>query len=411
MSQPDDTLRQKLRQQLEAIKGTEEGTDWLRELAEWMIQELLDLEFSEFLGAEPYERSEERQGYRNGFRQRELVTRVGRLWLRVPRDREGKFSTELFERYQRSEKALVLALQESYLQGVSTRKVRRITEKLCGVEFSKDQVSRAMQMLDDELEAWRSRPLEKVYPYLVVDAHYEYVREDGRVESEGVLLVKGINEDGYREILSVVVAPTEEEVTWNEVFSDLLARGLDAKSVRCMTSDEHLGLRKAMRRYLPRVIWQRCQTHYQRNAAGKVPRKAREEVHAGLRDVFNAPDAERAWKRVERLMEVWGSRFPDLVAWMEETIEEPLGVFNLPLKHRKRMRTTNGLDRYHEELRRRSRVVRIFPNRASCLRLTTALSMEQSEYWLTGHRYLDMEVFDEDQAEVVEFSQLEEVTV
>jgi putative transposase len=147
-----------------------------------------------------------------------------------------------------------------------------------------------MQMLDNELEAWRSRPLEKVYPYLVVDAHYEYVREDGRVESEGVLLVKGINEDGYREILSVVVAPTEEEVTWNEVFSDLLARGLDAKSVRCVTSDEHRGLRKAMRRYLPRAIWQRCQTHYQRNAAGKVPRKAREEVHAGLRDVFPGQD-------------------------------------------------------------------------------------------------------------------------
>jgi transposase-like protein len=170
MSQNDDTLRQKLRQQLQTIQETDAETDWLQELVEWLVQELLELEFSEFLGAEPYERNEDRRGYRNGYRQRELFTRVGRLTLRVPRDREGKFSTQLFERYQRSEKALVLALQESYLQGVSTRKVKKITEKLCGVEFSKDQVSRMAQELDEILEDWRTRPLEKNYPYLVVDA-------------------------------------------------------------------------------------------------------------------------------------------------------------------------------------------------------------------------------------------------
>lgn len=400
MSQSDDTLREKLRQHLDTLEGDEEKPDWLRDLMEWLLQEMLNLEFKEFLGAEPYERSEERQGYRNGYRQRDLFTRVGQLTLRVPRDREGRFCPGIFDRYQRSEKALVLALQESYLQGVSTRKVKRITEKLCGVEFSKDQVSRMVQMLDEELTTWRSRTLDKVYPYLVADAHYEYVREDGRVESEGVLLIKGIDEYGYREILSVVVAPAEEEASWSEAFSDLLARGLDAGSVRCLVSDEHLGLRAAMRRYLPRTTWQRCQTHYQRNAAAKVPRKAREEVHAGLRDVFNAPDAEQAWKRAERLMDIWGDRFPDLVAWMEETIEEPLAVFALPPEHRKRMRTTNGLERFHEELRRRSRVVRIFPNRASCLRLSTALVMEQSEEWLTGHRYLNMQMLEEEPEEI-----------
>lgn len=409
MSQPDDTLREKLRQYLETIKQSEKGTEWLRELVEWLVQEMLNLEFKEYLGAEPYERSEERQGYRNSHRQRELITRVGRLTLRVPRDREGHFSTELFERYQRSEKALVLALQESYLQGVSTRKVKRITEKLCGVEFSKDQVSRMAQALDQELEQWRSRALIKKYPYLVMDARYEYVREDGRIESEGVLTVKGIDEGGYREILSVKVAPGEDEVSWGELLSDMLERGFDPKSVRYIVSDEHLGLRAAMRRYLPKAIWQRCQTHYQRNAGPKVPRKARREVHAGLRDVFNAPNLERALGRANCLMDEWRDRFPELVAWLEETIEEPLAVFALPDAHRQRLRTTNGLERYQQEIKRRSRVIRIFPNRESCLRLSSALAMEQSEDWLTGHRYLDMDVSEEKLIKLVQPHELEMV--
>jgi putative transposase len=218
----------------------------------------------------------------------------------------------------------------------------------------------------------------------------EYVREDGQVESYGVLLVKGVRADGYREILSVFVASTEAETTWNEVFSDLLKRGLDAKAVKCITSDEHQGLRKAMRRHLPKTTWQRCQTHYQRNAAGKVSAKAREEVHAGLRDVFNA------------LVEALRGRFPELAEWLEETLHDTLAVFSLPRKHRMRMRTNNGLERFHEEMRRRTRVVRIFPNRESCMRLCCALAMEQSEEWIIGHRYLDMEVLEEEQPKPVE---------
>jgi transposase-like protein len=395
MSQDDHTLKQRLRQQLQALQETGAGGDWLRELVEWLVQELLELEFSEYLGAEPYERNADRQGYRNGYRQRELFTRVGRLMLQVPRDREGRFSTQLFERYQRSEKALVLALQESYLQGVSTRKVRRITEKLCGVEFSKDQVSHMVQALDGELSGWRQRSLaEKTYPYLVVDARYEYVREDGRVESEGVLTVKGINHEGYRELLSVAVAPGEEGASWGAVFADLLQRELDPQAVGYVVSDEHQGLKAALRRYLPGATWQRCQTHYQRNAGAKVPRRARQEIHRQLRDVFNAPSLRHAQARVDRLSSEWQDRFPDLVTWLEETIEDPLAVFTLPAAHRRRLRTTNGLERYQQEVRRRSRVVRIFPNRASCLRLTTALAMEQSEDWLTGHRYLNMEALE-----------------
>ncbi len=279
MSQTNHTLQDVLEQHVKVLKEGKDLDEWMRDLLERLLQEVLDLEFHQFLGAAPYERSQDRKGYRNGYYHRELFTRVGRLTLRVPRDRQGRFSTDIFERCQRSEKALVLALQESYLQGVSTRKVKKITDreackaKLCGVQFSKDQVSSMAQELDEELAVWRSRPLDVANPYLVVDAHYEYVRGDGQVESDGVLLVKGVREDGYREILSVLVAPTEDEATWSEVFSDLLDRGLDAGEVKCITSDEHKGLRKAMRQYLPKATWQRCQTHYQRNAGGKVLRK------------------------------------------------------------------------------------------------------------------------------------------
>jgi len=410
MSQQDDTLRSKLLQQLEALKEQGNEKDILRDLTEWFLQELLDLEFNQFLGADRYERSENREGYRNGYRQRDLFTRVGRMTLQVPRDREGRFSTQLFEHYQRSEKALVLALQESYLQGVSTRKVKHITEKLCGVEFSKDQVSSMVKELDEELDVWHQRTLCKVYIYLVVDASYEYVREDGHVESEGVLTVKGIDQEGYREILSVTVAPGEDEASWAAVFSDLLDRGLDPKSIRLVVSDEHRGLLAALRRYFPGAIWQRCQTHYQRNAGAKVPRRIRSEVHRQLRDVFNAPDQQQAKERASQVIANWQDRAPELANWLENTIEEPLAIFRIPDKHQRRLRTTNGLERYHQEVRRRSRVIRIFPNRASCRRLTTALAIEQSEEWLTGHRYLDKFALDEYSIDLVSSFSLKEKT-
>jgi putative transposase len=396
MSHHDSTLRTQIEQYITNMESSDDSDDWLQELVGILTQELLELEFEEFLGAEPYERSQDREGYRNGYRERDLVTRVGKLTLRVPRDREGRFSTRLFERYQRSEKALVLALQESYLQGVSTRKVKKITEKLCGVEFSKDQVSRMAQQLDETLETWRTRPLERTYPFLVVDASYEYVREDGQVVTDGVLTVKGVAQEGFREILSVAVAPTEEEATWSGVFSDLIDRGLDPREVRYIVSDEHRGLQNALRRYFPKATWQRCQTHYQRNAGAKVPRKARKEVHLALKDIFQAPDYESALQRAGRMIAAYQERFPALADWLEETVHEPLAVFTLPREHRVRMRTTNGLERHHEEVKRRTRVVRIFPNRESCLRLISALAMEQSEEWLSGRRYLRMEPLQEE---------------
>jgi len=391
MSQSRSSLHEKLGKKLEEVKSEELGTDWLRDLVEWLYQEMLEMEFTDHLGAGHYERTPDRQGYRNGYRERQLHTRVGTLTLRVPRDREGKFSTRLFERCQRSEKALILALQEAYVGGVSTRKVSRITEKLCGTEFSKDQVSRMAQALDEELDRWRGQRLEKRYPYLVVDARYEHVREDGHVMSEGVLTVEGIDEHGYRQVIGVAVAPGEDKSSWGEILRGLIERELDPSEVVCVTSDDHLGLRDALQRYIPHARWQRCQAHYQQNAGAKVPRRDRAEVHDQLRDVFAAPDYEEAHRRAEQMIEQWSSRGPAFAEWLEETIEQPLTVFQLPKGHRVRLRTTNNLEKFHQEVKRRTRVVRIFPNRRSCLRLVSALAMEQSEEWVTGPRYLTME--------------------
>lgn len=391
MSQSRNTLQEKLLKQLQAVKSEEPETDWLRDLVEWLYQEMLEMEFTDHLGAGHYERTPDRQGYRNGYRERQLHTRVGTLTLRVPRDREGKFSTRLFERCQRSEKALILALQEAYVGGVSTRKVSRITEKLCGTEFSKDQVSRMAQALDEELDRWRGQRLEKRYPYLVVDARYEHVREDGHVMSEGVLTVEGIDEHGYRQVIGVAVAPGEDKSSWGEILRGLIERELDPSEVVCVTSDDHLGLRDALQRYIPHARWQRCQAHYQQNAGAKVPRRDRAEVHDQLRDVFAAPDYEEAHRRAEQMIEQWSSRVPAFAEWLEQTIEQPLTVFQLPKGHRVRLRTTNNLEKFHQEVKRRTRVVRIFPNRRSCLRLVSALAMEQSEEWVTGPRYLTME--------------------
>ncbi|MFQ5814625.1 MAG: IS256 family transposase [Anaerolineae bacterium] len=393
MSQTDSRFTDRIHEVLAKLKAGEADAEWLTPLVEWLLQELLELDFSDYLGAAPYERTANRRGYRNGHRLRQLTTRVGALTLHVPRDRAGRFSPALFGRYERSEKALVLALQEMYLQGVSTRKVRTITEALCGTTFSKDQVSALAQRLDAQLEAWRTRPLDEPYPYLVVDATYEKVREDGQIRSQGVLLVKGVRADGYRELLAVVAANTENATTWAEVCKALKRRGL--RGVHYVVSDDHEGLGQALARHFQGVLWQRCQVHYLRNATNQVPTRERPALREQLKDAWEAPDRATAQQRLARLVEHYKRRFMELTDWLEETLEETLTVFALPKAHRRRMRSTNGLERIHQELKRRTRVVRIFPNRASCLRLVSALAMEQSEEWLTGHRYLDMSLLED----------------
>lgn len=362
---------------------------FLQRLVERTLQEVLEAEMTAHVGAEPYERTETRTGHRNGSKPRTLHTRVGTLTLLVPQDRDGTFQTQLFARYQRSEKALVLALMEMYLEGVSTRKVREITETLCGTSVSKSMVSSLLSTLDAELAAWRNRRLdEHTYPYLFVDARYEDVRADGRVRSQGVLIVGGVREDGKREILSVDVADTESEATYQECFRQLKGRGL--AGVELVTSDEHRGLVAAIKRHFQGASHQRCQVHFTRDLMGMVGASRRGELAAGLRIVFTAPTIADARLQADGLIERWRDSQPRVAAHLDEHLEECFAVYAFPPEHRQRIRSTNGWERLMQEIKRRTRVIRIFPNRQACLRLVTALCAEQSDEWISGMRYLDI---------------------
>jgi putative transposase len=364
--------------------------DFLREIAERVIQEILEAEMTEHIGAAVHERTDARKGHRNGHKPRTLRTRVGTLNLLVPQDRERTFSTRLFARYQRNEKALCLALMEMYVEGVSTRKVKEVTEELCGTSFSKSLISSLAGSLDSELEAWRIRWLEAAaYPYLFVDARYEKVRIDGRVVSQGVLIASGVRDDGIREILGVEVADTESEATYQEMFRSLKGRGLSG--VELVVSDDHGGLKAAIARHFQGASYQRCQVHYARNLLGMVSYASRKELGADLRAIFASPAREQALQLASSVADKWRAKGNEKVAChIEEHIEECLSCLSFPESHRRRIRTTNGLERLNQEIKRRTRVVRIFPNRGACLRLVSALAVEQSEEWLTGRRYLDM---------------------
>lgn len=357
--------------------------DPLRTMMQELVQSAIEQEFERHIGAGPWQRSQERRGWRNGNKRRRLKTRVGTLELRIPQDREGRFQPTLFARYQRSEQALVLALIEMYLQGVSTRKVTHVVEELCGFGVSASQVSALVKRLDGELAAWRERGLSDwAYPFLVVDAHYEKVRMDGRVRSAAVLWVMGVREDGYREHLGVWIRATESAASWSAVFEELLRRGL--RGVSYVVSDEHLGLREALERWLPETAHQRCQVHYLRNLLGQAPSVERfQEARDALQDAWDAASREVAQTKIRAFLAEFESKSPRMTAWIEETVEETLAAFELPTgEERRRLRTTNGLEREHVEMRRRTRVVRIFPNEASLLRLASALAIQHNETWL-----------------------------
>ncbi len=365
-----------------------DDSDFLRDLVQVNLQKILETEFMNYIQAGPYERTEDRQGYRNGSYTRKLKTRVGVIELDVIRDREGKFSTELFRRYQRNEQAFVVSLIEMYIQGVSTRKVKNVVEALCGTSVSKSMVSNLAKEIDENISKWRSRPLTAEYPYLVIDARYEDVREDGLVSSQAVLIVIGISETGHREILSVDMGDSENEQEWRGVFQRLKARGLEG--VEFVVSDSHQGLVNALKREFQKTNWQRCQVHFMRNFMSKLSRKDSKKYVPKLKDIFTAPDIEQARERKERLLCELESIKPRVADWLDEGIESCFAVYSLPIEHRKRMRSTNMIERFNQELLRRSRVIRIFPNEASCLRLFGSMCMEQSEQWQTGRKYLDM---------------------
>ena len=361
----------------------------MAKLLESVLNQVLEAQATEQLKAEPYERTEERQGYRNGSYPHQLTTRVGTITLRVPRIRGGKFSTELFARYQRSEQALVLALMEMVVNGVSTRKVAQITEELCGTEFSKSTVSELCKRLDPVVTAWNNRPLHDTsFPFVIVDALVLKVREDGRVRSRGALIGIGVNTDGYREVLGVMLGDSESEASWSEFFGWLKSRGL--RGVDLVVSDDHGGLVRAIRKQFQGVTWQRCQTHFLRNILDATPKALQDEVYSRVRAILDAPDMDTARLLLNQTIEVYETKAPKAMAVLEAGFEDATAVLLLPKTYRKRLRTTNGLERLNEEIRRRERVIRIFPNRESALRLIGALLMEIDEKWACGKKYLNM---------------------
>lgn len=367
--------------------------DSFRELLREVLQEVLEQEMTEAIGAEKGERSPGRLGYRSGYYGRALVTRVGKLELRIPQDRQGHFSTQIFERYQRSEKALVSALAEMYIQGVSTRKVKAITEELCGYAFSASAISAVNKTLDESLERFAKRPLEENYPYLVLDARYEKVREDGVIRSQAVQIAIGINDEGRRQVLAVELANRESQTSWRDVLLGLKSRGL--KGVEFVVSDDHPGLKRAIAEVIPEAVWQRCYVHFLRNALDHLPRKAVDDCRQELRWLYDRRDLSEAQKDLTQWLERWGTRYPKLCEWVEENIGETFSFYRLPLQHHKHLKSTNMLERFNEEIKRRTRVARIFPNEASCLRLIRALAVETHEGWLEASRYLNMDLLKE----------------
>ncbi|MGD9836087.1 MAG: IS256 family transposase [Piscinibacter sp.] len=373
--------------------------DLFKTLLKESLQEVLEAEMTAAVGAGPGERTSERLGYRSGYYSRSLVTRVGKLELRVPRDRDGRFSTELFERYQRSEKALVAALAEMYVQGVSTRKTQAITEELCGHSFSASTISEINKGLDEALTRFAERRLAEAYPYLILDARYEKVRLDGVIQSQAVLIAIGINEDGRRQILGVELANRESGSSWKEFVAGLQARGLNG--VEFVASDDHAGLRKAIAELLPQAAWQRCYVHFLRNALDYLPRKADDDCLQELRWLYDRRNLKEAQGDLAAWLKRWEKRYPRLTDWVEANIGETLTFYRLPRQHHKHLKSTNMLERLNEEIRRRTRVVRIFPNPASCLRLVRALCAEVHETWLEDHRYLNMDLLKEQKKELL----------
>jgi len=388
MAQYNITITEELLHGLFLSNGRDEA---FSKLLEEIFNQVLLSQSTEQIGAQPYERTEDRTAYRNGFRDRQLTTRVGALTLRVPRHRNGHFSTELFARYQRSEQALVLAMMEMVINGVSTRKVEQITEELCGKKFSKSTVSALCKNLDPMVEAFRTRPLHCHYPFLMVDAIYVKVRENGRIQSRGLLIAIAVNEEGHREIIGFQLANSESESSWGELFSSLKDRGL--KNVDLVTSDDHKGLVNAVRRHFQGTSWQRCQTHFSRNMLDHTPKALQPEVKEELRRLYESVDLESARKVRDQIIKTYESKAPKATALLDEAFDDITAVLALPLKYRKRLRTTNGVERLNQEIRRRERVIRIFPNSASVIRLMGALLMEHDEKWQTGRKYFDMALY------------------
>lgn len=382
----DMTEKTNSREQMLALLQDDEA---IRALLQTTVQEVLEAEMDAALGAERGERTSARLGYRSGHYRRRLITRVGTLELRVPQDRDGLFSTEVFSRYQRSEKALLLALAQMYVQGVSTRKVRAVTEELCGHSFSASAVSSVTKTLDEELHRFMSRRLEEEYPYLILDARYERVREDGVICSRAVLVAIGIDWEGRRQILGVELADRESTSSWKSFLLGLKSRGLHG--VHLTVTDDHAGLKKAIAEALPTSRWQRCYVHFLRNALDYLPRTADRSVLQELRWLYDRHDVNEARQDLTKWLERWSDNHRKLCEWVELNIEETFTFYHLPRPHHKHLKSTNLIERLNHEIKRRTHIVRIFTDAPCCLRLVRALAVEIHEEWIESNRYLNME--------------------
>lgn len=388
MTQINITLETELLHELFTKDGK---NDAFSKLLETILNQVLMEQSKEQLGAAPYERTEDRTAYRNGFRERELTTRIGTITLRIPRHRNGEFSTTMFERYQRSEQALVLAMIEMVINGVSTRKIEAVTQELCGSSFSKSTVSKLCQSLDPIVEAFRNRKLSKSYPFVIADAIYLKIREEGRVRSSALMIAIGVNEEGYREVLGFEIADSESEIGWGNFFAKLKERGLE--EVDLITSDNHKGLVQAIRKHFQGAVWQRCQTHFSRNVLDKAPKKYQPELRDSLNRIYNAKDEKDARELLAKTIQEFEGVAPKASRILEEGFDDVIAVMYLPEKYRRKLRTSNGLERLNEEIRRRDRVIRIYPNEASAIRLIGAILMEVDERWTSGRKYMDMQAY------------------
>ena len=362
--------------------------DFVRVALEALLQAALEAEMTEAIGAEKGERTETRLSYRSGYYGRSLITRVGTLELRVPQDRLGRFSTDLFARYQRSEKALVGTLAEMYVQGVSTRKVKAVTEALCGHSFSASAISAVNKSLDEALHKLAERRLAEPSPYLILDARYEKVREGGIIAGQAVQIAVAVDGEGRRQVLAVELANRESRSSWRDFLLRLKERGLFG--VEFVVSDDHEGLRQAIREALPGAAWQRCYVHFLRNALDHLARKLADDCLQELRWIYDRRELVEVRRDIAAWLAKWQAKHSKLCDWVEENIEETLTYYRLPLAHHKHMKSTNMLERFNQELKRRTHVVRIFPNGESCLRLVRALAVETHENWLESPRYLNM---------------------
>lgn len=368
----------------------DEGFDGITGAVITLLNEAMKLDRNRHLQANPYERNEERQGYANGYKPKTVHSRLGKLKLAVPqvRDSDEEFYPNCLEKGLRSERALKAALAEMYIQGVSTRKVKEITEVLCGYAVTSSQVSRITKELDGQFEQWRSRPLGKVC-HLIVDARYEKVRHGGHVIDNAVLVAHGIDEEGRKQVVGVSVSLSESEVHWREFFESLVKRGMHG--LELIISDAHSGLKAARRTVFPSVPWQRCQFHLQQNAQSYVPKQSmKKEVANDIKAVLTAPNIDEAQRLLLLTTNKYRTTAPKLSEWMEVNIPEGLTIFDFPQTHWKKLRTSNLAERVNKEIKRRTRIVGIFPNCDSCLRLVTALLVEMDEEWVQGRSYLNM---------------------